>query len=175
MSNPSVGGIVLVVSSGGHNALSKENRPSICLVPGMGVKGDKHAEIKSAQPNLRQVHLIASRLFAELRTDGFVISPGQMGENITTEGVSLLELPVRTQLRLGKAAVIELTGLRTTCRRLDELSPGLAKAVVARGEGGRPIYRAGVYGIVIIGGNVLPGDKIDVQLPALPHEPLGPV
>jgi len=41
---------------------------------------------------------------------GFVVSAGQMGENVTTRG--MLSLPTGTRLYLGDTAVVELTGLR---------------------------------------------------------------
>ena len=43
------------------------------------------------QPNLRQVHLIHAELFAELREKGYTVKPGELGENITTAGVDLLD------------------------------------------------------------------------------------
>lgn len=63
------------------------------------------------QPNLRQVHLIQNELFEEL-VDRFHIKPGQLGENITTAGINLFELPVGTILSIGVSAMIKITGLR---------------------------------------------------------------
>ena len=64
-----------------------------------------------SQPNLRQLHLIHSELHDELREAGFVIEPGQMGENVTTRGVDLLALPLGTRLHIGDSVVAELTWL----------------------------------------------------------------
>ena len=44
------------------------------------------------QPNLRQVHLIHRELFDEVTAE---IAPGELGENVTTEGVDLLGAPTR--------------------------------------------------------------------------------
>src|SRR3981081_4695733 len=76
-------------------------------------------------PNLRQVHLIHEELFDELRDAGFAVMPGQMGENVTTQGVDLLALPKGARLHLGSDAVIEITGLRNPCRQLDRIQPRL--------------------------------------------------
>ena len=67
-----------------------------------GVEGDAHmgktvkhrsrVAVDPTQPNLRQVHLIHAELHDELRAAGFVVSAGQMGENVTTRGVDLLSL-----------------------------------------------------------------------------------
>ena len=53
------------------------------------------------------------QLFDELRTDGFDVRPGALGENVTTLGDDLLNLPTGTRLKLGAEAV--LRGVPFTC------------------------------------------------------------
>jgi MOSC domain-containing protein YiiM len=127
------------------------------------------------QPNLRQVHLIHAELHDELRAAGFVVSAGQMGENVTTRGVDLLGLPTGTRLRLGNSAVVEITGLRNPCVQLDDFQSGLMAAVLDRDEQGNLIRKAGVMAIVLAGGEIKPGDTIMVELPPEPHRALEPV
>jgi MOSC domain-containing protein YiiM len=129
------------------------------------------------QPNLRQVYLIHAELFEELCEAGFDIAPGQMGENVTTSGLDLLELPTGTLLRLGEAAVIEVTGLRNPCAQLDRIQPeGLGRPPSLRSRCRRkPVLKAGIMGIVVAGGEIRPGDAVQIDLPALPHIPLAPV
>jgi MOSC domain-containing protein YiiM len=127
------------------------------------------------QPNLRQVHLIHAELHAQLREEGFDISPGQMGENITTLGVPLLELPTGTRLHLGGTAIVEVTGLRNPCGQLDGLQSGLKAALLDHDARGNLVRKAGVMSVVIAGGEVRPGDQIVIELPAAPHRPLEPV
>ncbi len=98
-----------------------------------------------------------------------------MGENITTRGVDLLELPTGTQLHLGEAAVVEVTGLRNPCGQLDQIQPGLKAATLERDEHGKLIFKAGVMGIVLVSGEVRAGDPIRVELPPQPHRALEPV
>ena len=117
-------------------------------------------------PNLRQVHLIHAELFDELRSLGFDIRPGEMGENVTTRGVDLLALPRGARLRLGDSAVVEITGLRNPCRQIDAHKPGLKDAVLGKDAEGRLVRKSGVMAIVIAGGDVRPGDAIGVELPA---------
>ena len=128
-----------------------------------------------SQPNLRQVHLIHSELHEELRDAGFNVSAGDMGENITTEGVDLLGLPTGTRLQLGDEVTIEITGLRNPCLQLDGLQSGLMAAVLDRDEAGRLVRKAGVMGVVVVGGTVRAGDAISVMLPEKPHRRLEPV
>jgi MOSC domain-containing protein YiiM len=124
------------------------------------------------QPNLRQVHLIHEELFAEVARAGYEVSPGDLGENITTSGIDLLGLPVGTLLHIGAEAVVEVTGLRNPCLQIDSFRSGLLKQVVGRDEDGNVVRKAGIMSIVVHGGEVRPGDPIRVELPAEPHRPL---
>jgi MOSC domain-containing protein YiiM len=175
-------GIVVAVSSSALHAVRKENRDSIRLIVGLGVEGDAHAgaTVKHRsrvrrdplQPNLRQVHLIHAELHDELRAGGFELSPGEMGENVTTRGVDLLGLPVGARLRLGDDAVVEVTGLRNPCVQLDGLRAGLMAAVLGRDEDGNLVRKAGVMAVVVAGGEVRAGDLVCVVLPTAPHRAL---
>jgi MOSC domain-containing protein YiiM len=98
-----------------------------------------------------------------------------MGENVTTTGVELLALPEGTRLRLGSEAVVEVKGLRNPCSQLDEIAPGLMEAVLDRDSDGELVRKSGVMGVVLEGGEVRPGDPIEVQMPVEPHVRLGPV
>jgi MOSC domain-containing protein YiiM len=161
---------------------TKLNQESIQLLTGLGVAGDAHlgktvqhrsrVAVDPSQPNLRQVHLIQAELHDELQAAGFAISPGQMGENITTRGINLLGLPTGTRLHLGDTAIVELTGLRNPCAQLNQLQAGLMAAVLDRDEQGKLIRKAGVMGVVAVGGEVKPGDAIEIELPPEPHQAL---
>ncbi len=173
---------VKAVSSNGTYSFTKPNRDSITLLAGLGVEGDVHAGVTvkhrsrvaqdPTQPNLRQVHLIHEELFAEVADAGFALSPGDLGENITTSGIDLLGLPVGTLLHIGAEAVVEVTGLRNPCLQIDAFRSGLLKQVVGRDEDGNVVRKAGIMSIVVHGGEVRPGDPIRAELPAEPHRPL---
>ena len=170
---------ILAVSICTSHSFHKSPYPSIRLLAGLGVEGDAHCgatvkhrsrvKFNPMQPNLRQVHLIHSELFDELLQAGFRVSPGEIGENITTRGIVLLALPVGARLLLGESAVVELTGLRNPCVQLDHFQPGLMKALLGTADDGSLVRKSGVMGIVIEGGKVKPGDGIAVQLPLEPH------
>ncbi len=158
----------------------------IRLIAGEGVQGDAHCGAlvqhlylkrrNPGQPNLCQVHLFAAEMLAELAAKGFEIAPGEIGENVLTEGLDLLVLPRGTQLRLGTDAVVEITGLRSPCSKMDTFRPDLQQHLWGeRDATGKRTRRAGVMGVVRSGGEVEPGDDIGVDWPALPYLSLGPV
>jgi MOSC domain-containing protein YiiM len=177
--------IVTALASSASHSMSKAKRDALRLLEGLGVEGDAHLGVSvkhrsrvardPSQPNLRQVHLIHGELHDELRALGFALEPGQMGENVTTRGVYLLALPTGTRLHLGSSAVVEVTGLRNPCQQLEGIAPGLMKAVLARDSRGELVRKAGVMGIVLAGGVVRVGDRIEIELPSAPHRWLEPV
>lgn len=167
---------VVAVAFDPEPGVGKVSREEITLVANHGVEGDYHAGATvrhrsraardPSQPNRRQVHLIHAELFDELRPLGIEVRPGQMGENITTRGLALLDLAPGTRLRLGDRAVVEIAGLRNPCNQLDAVDPRLLAQVAKKAEDGSIIRKAGIMGVVIAGGVVRPGDAIVVEAPA---------
>jgi len=173
---------IVSVSRDPHHAFSKPQADRITLVEGLGVEGDAHAgrtvqhlsriRVDPTAPNLRQVHLIQSELFADVAEEGFEVAAGQLGENVTTVGIDLLALPAGTVLSLGAEAQLEVTGLRNPCRQINDFESGLLQAVLSRDVNGELVRKAGIMAIVLRGGEVKRGDTITVTLPAHPHRPL---
>jgi MOSC domain-containing protein YiiM len=165
---------VIAVSCGESHRFSKPNRPFIRLIEGHGIEGDAHAghlirhryQAKQTpeRTNDRQVHLIHAELFDELSHLGFSVGPGELGENITTRGIELLGLPLGTRLRLGRTAVIELTGLRTPCGYIDRFQKGLKRLMIVR-TGHEITFRVGVMAIACASGDIAVNDPIVVELP----------
>lgn len=182
--DPTTGRVEAVHARDGHG-VGKTTRAGIVLVEGVGVEGDAHAgrtvkhrsrvRRNPEEPNLRQVHLIHGELHDRLAGDGFPVGPGEMGENVTTGGIRLLDLPTGTLLRLGADAVVEVTGLRNPCTQLDGIHQGLMSAVLDRDDDGNLVRLAGIMAVVVRGGEVKPGDSVVAEPPAEPHHPLTPV
>ena len=169
------GGRVTAVAQSSEHRFHKETVDRIRLIEGIGVDGDAHAgrTVKHrsrvrkdpTQPNLRQVHLMHAELHDELRQKGFDVSPGVLGENVTTEGVDLLGLCPGARIAIGDEAVVEVTGLRNPCAQLDGYQEGLLSAVLDRDDEGVLVRKSGIMGIVASGGEVRAGDAIRVELP----------
>jgi len=173
------------VISVGRKAAHEFSKPPcdvIRLIEGLGVEGDAHLG-KTVQhlsriardptvPNLRQVHLIPAELHDELNASGFNVAAGDLGENITTRGIDLIKLPRGTQLHIGEAAVVEVTGLRNPCHQIEKFQDGLLKACLGRDADGNLVRKTGVMSVILSGGEVRAGDVIRVVLPVEPHQPL---
>jgi len=165
---------VIAVSRSAKHTFSKPNQKFIKLIKDLGVEGDAHAgklvkyryleKRDPKRPNLRQVHLIQGELLDKLNAEGFSVDPGQLGENITTQGVDLLSVPTGTRLEIGAEAVVEITGLRNPCHQIDQFQKGMLKAVLYKDAEGKLIREAGVMGIVLVGGEIHPGDPIVISM-----------
>ena len=176
---------ILSVGLSPTHSFSKPPVTEIFIEAGLGVAGDAHAGVtvrhrymvrkNPRAANLCQVHLLHCELFAELAGKGIDLAPGDLGENITTTGLDLLNLPLGTLLHLGPAAVVQVTGLRQPCTQMNDLRPGLMKACLGKLPNGKPLRKAGIMAIALLSGTVRAGEPICVELPAGPHLPLGPV
>ena len=120
------GAFVGAVARRNGHGLGKTVVPSIRLVAGEGVEGDAHrgTTVKHRSrvardpdaPNLRQVHIVHAELLEEVAVKGFVVAPGELGENILTRGLALLDLPERTRL-VANAVTIETEMLEIALQR----------------------------------------------------------
>ena len=169
----------------GHHGFSKSSVDQARLLQGIGLEGDVHSGVTvqhrsrvradPTQPNLRQVHLLHFELIQELRAEGFNVSPGSMGENLTTVGIDLLGLPPGTLLNIGAEAQLCITGLRNPCKQLDDYQPGLMAAVIEGDADGGLVRKAGVMAVVVKGGLIRLADEIVISLPDAPQQKLVPV
>jgi MOSC domain-containing protein YiiM len=176
------GASVVAVSKDGQHRFSKTPCAQIMLLEGLGIQGDAHAGITvqhlhrvakdPAQPNLCQVHLLPREFFDEAREEGYELGPGDLGENLLTEGLDLAGLSRDTLLHIGSGAVVRVTGLRNPCFQIDRFRKGLLKVASGRDENGHVVRKAGIMGVVTTGGTIRPGDRIEVERPAPPHRPL---
>src|SRR5438552_5039871 len=119
--------------------------PAATLMTGVGLEGDKHAAAASS----RQVLLADKEAL-----DAVGVLPGTIKENLTVEGLSVMQMPVGTRLRLGTSAVLEITKVCEPCFRMDEIRDGLKLEL----EG-----RRGMVSRVVQGGSIRVGDSITIE------------
>ncbi|PYV41404.1 MAG: MOSC domain-containing protein [Acidobacteria bacterium] len=144
MSTDELGGEVFAIHlcPGHRQAMQKVAQAR--AVEGFGLEGDSHARSKSK----RQMLLV------ELETLMVLDIPlSAVRDNITTRGIELMKLKGGQKLRLGETVHLEITQPCEPCSRMDEIRPGLKKAL----EG-----RRGILAKVIVGGVFCVGDPIEV-------------
>lgn len=119
------------------------------LIAGHGLKGDAHAG-----PWHRQVSLLAQESVAKMMAKGLKLSPGDFGENLTTEGIELTTLPIGTRLRVGQEALLEVTQIGKKCHHGCAIYQQVGDCIMPR---------EGIFTQVLIGGKVKPGDTIVIE------------
>jgi MOSC domain-containing protein YiiM len=113
------------------------------------------------RPNLRQVLLVDTSILAEIARQNIHLKPGMLGENITLDGITVMTLPIGTQLEVGET-LLEVTEVRNPCYQLNEMHPRLLKAVVSKVDG-QVRRNAGGMARILKGGWVRPGDPVIVR------------
>jgi MOSC domain-containing protein YiiM len=105
---------------------------------------------------------------------GIYVRPGDLGENITTRRIDLPALPQGMLPRIGDT-VVEITGLRTPCSKIERFRKELRRAVTEHRHAGPGTVKSAVMAIVGNGGVVRRDDRIGVIIPRRPHRTLEPV
>ena len=118
------------------------------LIEDFGLEGDRHA----GRP-LRQVSILNVETVTELKQKGLPVDPGILGENITVEGVPVMQLADGSRLRIGTNVELEITGDRPACKELLAVHRDALKEMVGR---------TGKMARVVRGGTVRPGDPIEL-------------
>ncbi len=114
-----------------------------------GLIGDAHADCCTH----RQVSLLAIESINKMRSLGFDIGPGDFAENLTTEGVDLVSLPVGIRIAIGKEVILEITQIGKECHIGCAIYRQIGKCIMPR---------EGVFAKVIQGGLVKAGNPIKV-------------
>jgi len=114
-----------------------------------GLSGDAHADLNTH----RQVSLLAVESINKMRSLGLDVGPGDFAENLTTEGIELTSLPLGTRLKMGEAAILEVSQIGKECHSGCAIFRQLGKCVMPK---------EGVFARVIREGVVKLGDEVKV-------------
>ena len=140
-------GEVLAVCTAQRKGIRKRDVGQAELRPDWGIVGDAHAADWH-----RQVSLLAWESIEKMRAVGLNVGAGSFAENITTAGLSLVDLPVGTRLRLGQA-LVEVTQIGKECHD---------RCAIYYQAGDCVMPREGIFVRVCEGGLVSNGDTIEV-------------
>ena len=139
-------GKVLAVNISVDKGTKKTNIQSCTLLKDLGLKGDAHAG-----PWHRQVSLLANESIEKVKAKGLKVGYGDFAENITTEGVDLIHLPIGTEIRIGNSIILRVTQIGKECH---------GRCAVYYEVGDCVMPKEGIFAEVVSAGEVKAGDEI---------------
>jgi MOSC domain-containing protein YiiM len=139
-------GKVLAVNISEAKGTRKTNVGSCRVLKSSGLAGDAHAG-----PWHRQVSLLASESIRKMTEKGLDVGPGDFAENITTEGIDLVHLPIGTEIRLGPSVILRVTQIGKVCHD---------RCAIYYQAGDCVMPREGIFGEVISEGDIKVDDEI---------------
>ena len=135
------------------------------VVHQLGLQGDDHAHPQFHGGPNQAILWITVEGLEELKSHGFALYPGALGENVTTEGIDRRRMRIGQRYRLGDV-ILEITKVRAPCHQLDGYGSGIQKAVynkaaVKADDATTPTWGlSGFYASVIHGGTLVPGAPV---------------
>jgi len=118
----------------------------VCVLD-RGFEGDAHAGDWH-----RQISLLAMESIDEMVAKGLDVGPGDFAENITTEGIDVMTLPLGSVLRIGPV-VLEISQVGKVCH---------TKCAIYYQAGDCVMPREGVFAVVREPGEIVVGDTIEL-------------
>ena len=125
---------------------------SVELINDHGLKSDAHSG-----PWHRQVSFLAAESIERARDSGLDVEFGSFAENIATEGIDWMTVPVGTRFKLGQTALVEITQIGKECKN---------KCAIYYQAGDCIMPREGIFARVITGGVIRTGDPIQCLDPS---------
>jgi len=141
-------GIIKAVCTSPKKGMRKKDSGEGLLVKEHGLQDDAHAG-----PWHRQVSLLAIESIDKMRAMGLDVGPGDFAENITTEGIELVSLPLGTKLKIGSEAMGEVTQIGKECH---------TRCAIYYQAGDCVMPREGIFIRVLEGGKVRVGDTVEI-------------
>lgn len=141
-------GTIKAVCTSPKKGMRKKDVGEGLLVQEHGLQDDAHAG-----PWHRQVSLLAIESIDKMRAMGLKVGPGDFAENLTTEGIDLVNLPLGTRLKIGSEAVGEVTQIGKECH---------ARCAIYHQAGDCVMPKEGIFIRVLTGGTVKAGDAIEI-------------
>ncbi|MDK2822912.1 MAG: molybdopterin adenylyltransferase [Clostridia bacterium] len=147
-------GKVVAVCTSPKKGMRKKNVGQGMLLVDLGLKGDAHAGFAH-----RQVSLLALESIEKMKKMGLDVGPGDFAENLTTQGIDLVNLPIGTRFKIGEA-VLRVTQIGKECH---------TRCAIYYQAGDCVMPKEGIFAEVLKGGEV----KVDNEIKFLPSYKLG--
>ncbi|MEW6570577.1 MAG: MOSC domain-containing protein [Nitrospirota bacterium] len=142
-------GKVVSINISDRRGVRKKPATGAVIKTNYGIEGDAHA---SSQWH-RQLSLLALESIQKMQAMGCKVSPGDFAENITTEGIDLLKLPVGTKMTIGKDIEVEVSQIGKKCHTRCEIYKQAGDCIMPK---------EGIFVKVLKGGRIKEGDDIAV-------------
>ncbi len=139
-------GKVLAVNISEKKGTKKTNIKSCLLLKDFGLKADAHGG-----PWHRQVSLLANESIEKMKAKGLKVGYGDFAENVTTEGIDLVHLPIGTEIQIGKSVILRVTQIGKECH---------TRCAIYYQAGDCVMPKEGIFAEVITEGEVKAGDPI---------------
>jgi len=143
-------GKILAVCRSDNKGTVKEPVPEGIIEENFGMAGDAHAETGIK----RQVSLMTIESIKRMQKEGYNVVPGSFAENLTTEDIDLLSMPVGTRFAVGDKVLLEITQIGKECHTGCAIFQQVGKCIMPK---------EGVFTRVLRGGVVRAGDEIKVS------------
>ncbi|NIR05994.1 MAG: MOSC domain-containing protein, partial [Candidatus Aminicenantes bacterium] len=132
---------VVSINISDKKGVRKKTIDTAVLTENYGMEGDAHASEKWH----RQISLLALESIKKMQAKGLKVNSGDFAENITTEGIDLLNLPVGTKLIVGETVKIEVSQIGKVCH---------TRCAIYNQAGDCVMPKEGIFAKVIKGGVV---------------------
>ena len=142
-------GKIVSVNISDNKGEKKHNVEQCRLIKDMGLENDAHAGFMH-----RQVSLLATDSIEKMRKMGLDVHPGDFAENLTTEGIDLVSLPVGTKLQVGASVVLRVSQIGKECH---------SRCAIFQQVGDCVMPKEGVFAEVLTEGEVKVGDEIEIS------------
>lgn len=139
-------GIVKAISISNKKGIRKNNVDSVELMEDFGIVGDAHAGTK-----MRQVSLLAQESIEKMKAKGLKVKAGDFAENITTEGLDLLNSKIGDRLKIGPGVTLEISQIGKECH---------TRCNIYYQAGDCVMPKEGIFAKVLKGGRIKVGDSI---------------
>ncbi|MBI4051991.1 MAG: MOSC domain-containing protein [Elusimicrobia bacterium] len=142
------GASVLAVCISPKKGIRKKNVGQAKFLENFGMEQDAHAGNWH-----RQVSLLAWESIEKMRAKGLNVNVGSFAENLTTQGIDLVSLPIGARLQVGSDVVLEVTQIGKECH---------TRCAIYYLAGDCVMPKEGIFARVIQEGVVKTGDEIAV-------------
>ncbi len=147
MSENNPKGKILAVCVSEKKHTPKKNVKEGILRVSWGVVGDAHAG-----DEVKQVSLLARESIEKAKKSGLNAGFRDFAENLTTEGIELLALPIGQRLKVGDDILLEVSQIGKQCVKPCAIFYKMGDCIMPR---------EGIFCRVIKGGKIKIGDKIE--------------